>query len=88
MMDLDDDLAELDEAFETILSADKKSLARYYDEVKNDCFSDSSAVHTEKDLKAWIVQMMIKKVLGHLHGVPSGLLLRLDNKDDKGGLDE
>jgi len=76
-----DDIAseDLAEAFNTILNADKKELADYHAELHDENFSDSSAVHTESDLRAWVSQQFIKDVLGHLHGVPPKLCIELDN---------
>jgi len=72
---------ELGEAFDTILNAEKHELAEYYRAIHEDSFSDSSAVHCESDLCAWVQQQFIKSVLGHLHGVPAKLRVKLDNPD-------
>ena len=72
---------DLAEAFDTILNAEKQELADYHSELHKENFSDSSAVHTESDLSAWVQQQFIKNVLGHLHGVPPKLCIKLDNPD-------
>lgn len=70
---------ELAEAFDTILNAEKQDLADYYAQLHEGNFSDSSAVHCESDMRAWVQQQFVKDVLGHLHGVPPKLCVKLDN---------
>jgi len=70
---------DLADAFNTILNAEKQELADYYAKLHEENFSDSSAVHCESDMRAWIQQQFIKDVLGHLHGVPPKLCIELDN---------
>lgn len=72
---------ELEKAFDTILNAEKQELADYYRSLNDKQFSESSAVHSESDLRAWVQQDFIKSVLGHLHGVPAKLCVKLDNPE-------
>lgn len=70
---------DIEQAFKTLLNADKKELAEHYRKLNEQEFKDSSAVHTESDLKAWVAQDTIKTILGHIHGVPAKLCTKLDN---------